>query len=1152
MKNKLLEVLSSLSEKTIKLLTSDVILRRGYEYYFQRKMVSLAWADADTTLLAYVRGTATYKVKIAYEDDFLVVCNCPAWHEDELCKHAACALLTLSNLLHNTPTDQQGNDFLRVLMAGGSSATERDQQVPIVLRILPEDSNRPYTNPSFGVAFYAQGQRLTETDFKPGSSFLRLMQRTFGLYNLERLLLQFLEEDHKLVHLEVATASGFVPVVYDTQPVTTKTFVTATGRERIELSCRIELEDKTVLDQLVRISPKLVCDLVGQRLLVVKEERPWSWAMRLIEQVEGSLGWSGGQATVLPEHQMLINPVEPLFSAISDPFPLASQDMNELVPLVFEELLRSKILRPLKFYEGEHATVPIKTIPDAWINGTVDQEKKAMRLEPAFMIGTMPASIFFHMIMTFIRGIDQWLRPWLRTKARRQMIIKGLFRLVNAQDRQQEKLTILQLIKEIKNSYDGYTGNSGLKEYFESFYKQLSDDRFEQIVVLNGQFHEISISYKRLWSVAGLLAQFFDEAVVDESSRQLCFMISLDQFYDKFYLFSALLAREGIELRFNRKRVETIKLRVSVDASRASESTWFDLAPHIEAEGIQLSEEQRMVLFARDGTIETADCIKILDPQSREMMALLAKIFQQGEDGKVVKQAKQIVQLPRLHILTLLELRKSGAEVKLAPDDERLIHELTNLASIEQMPLPQAFKGELRSYQKTGYSWFAFLYRNRFGACLADDMGLGKTIQVIAFLGGLKEQMIPSRCSISAPHLIVVPPTLVFNWQEELHKFYPDLRVYVYTGKSEEESFVGYDVVIVTYDRVRLDIDYLTALSFHTLILDEAQAVKNIYAARTAAIRQIKSVFTICLTGTPLENHLGEYHSIIDVAIPGLLPDYKNFMQAVQREDHAELIRKTKPFVLRRTKDTILKELPPKVESNMVLTMTEQQQKVYATTVAEVKRLIDEAYEIKTAAQAKVVALTAILRLRQICISPELIDPEKSYDSPKIDRVVSSLDELIQEGSAALVFSQFTKCLDLLEKALHKANILFYRIDGKTPMGQRKKIVEHFQSGRDGVSILLLSLKTGGVGLNLTRANYVFHIDPWWNPSVENQASDRAHRIGQQNTVFIERLIMHGTIEEKIMLLKEKKLKLFNEVVDQAEQKSSGLISKQDFDLLLS
>jgi SNF2 family DNA or RNA helicase len=667
-------------------------------------------------------------------------------------------------------------------------------------------------------------------------------------------------------------------------------------------------------------------------------------------------------------------------------------------------------------------------------------------------------------------------------------------------------------------------------------------------------YQQIIRNAVELWTAAPFVASLLNPAYFDANNRSRSpFTVPVAEFYAHISQVKNRLNAYGIELQLNNKRVELATADVSIEAPRSSNTDWLDVAPHIMADGIELTNKQREILFSNDGRIiETENCIKFFDPQSQEVLKILAAMFQLHGEGSNLVTKQEIIHIPRLRVLDLLALRAAGAKVTLSHDDEQLLERLTNFTKIEKIKLPKHFAGTLRDYQKDGYHWLAFLYKNRFGACLADDMGLGKTIQTIAFLGGIAEGIITNRSKDSRPHLIVVPPTLVFNWQHELTTFYPSLRVTAYTGPSKNKDFTHFDVVLTTYDRVRLDIDSLKEQQFHVLILDEAQAIKNIEAARTAAIRQLKSIFTISLTGTPLENHLGEYHSIIDIALPGLLPTYKNFMICVQQDTHGPFIKKTRPFVLRRTKDAVLGNLPDKVETNTFLTMAPKQQKIYATTIAEIKRLIDQAYSTKTAGQAHIIALTAILRLRQICISPQMLDMTKYAASPKIDYLSNSLENIIQEGNAALVFSQFTTCLDLIEKALKKAGLAYYRIDGKTTMANRRKIIESFQKNDAGKSILLLSLKTGGVGLNLTRANYVFHIDPWWNPAVENQASDRSHRIGQKNTVFVTRLIMHYTIEEKMMTLKEAKQKLFSEVMDQAENKIKNIISKKDFDLLLS
>jgi non-specific serine/threonine protein kinase len=263
------------------------------------------------------------------------------------------------------------------------------------------------------------------------------------------------------------------------------------------------------------------------------------------------------------------------------------------------------------------------------------------------------------------------------------------------------------------------------------------------------------------------------------------------------------------------------------------------------------------------------------------------------------------------------------------------------------------------------------------------------------------------------------------------------------------------------------------------------------------------------------------------------------------------IIRRTRPFVLRRTKEKILRELPPKIETDIYLDLTDRQKALYKKTVEQVRTKIDDAYRTKTQAQAQIIALTAILKLRQLCIAPQLLAPETEDFSPKIHFLMERLQELIEENHSALVFSQFTSFLDLLENDLQKQNIGYLRLDGSTQVGKRKKLIEKFQNG-EGPSIFLLSLKAGGQGLNLTKASYVFHLDPWWNPAVENQASDRAHRIGQKKTVTITRILMRHTIEEKMMALKKRKLDIYKAVMEEPTSGSKGLkITKSDFQFLL-
>lgn len=795
--------------------------------------------------------------------------------------------------------------------------------------------------------------------------------------------------------------------------------------------------------------------------------------------------------------------------------------------------------------------IPPHTKPVVAIHGVIDGKKQMVYLHPRTLIDEEEISLedqFFR----YIAKIDTHLSSWLRTKARRAKLIETMFALIGIKDLVIAHELIKEAAHELIHSYHGNVSESEVTNYLNLFYNKFLQHNQIQLIAHNTKFYHITLDYHYLWSPCKILYSLFQQCFVSELGKEPYFAVPTTLFYGTLMTLEKKAVEHNIQLSLGTKRIKTANLDIALDVSDKQSSDWFDLAPHILMHGVPLTDAQRQALFDGSNMIESADSIGIIDGQTREIIQLLASMFLPRGSG-TKRNLHQIEQLSRLRILDLIALRKGGVRVKLASQDEELLTGLSNFSSIEKLPIPEKFTGRLREYQKNGYSWLAFLYKHHFGACLADDMGLGKTIQVIAFLAGIAENIIKNRSKIKTPHLIIVPPTLVFNWQQELAKFYPDLRTHAYVGTGRKQTiFENYDVILTTYDTVRLDIQQLKDIMFHCIILDEAQTIKNIQSARTSAMRQLKGIFTISLTGTPLENHIGEYYSIIDIAVPGLLPSYKEFMSAAKKEMADLLIQKMNTFVLRRTKNVILHELPEKVESNIILEMTAKQQKIYATTVLEVKHTIDHAFNVKTGPQANIIALTAILRLRQICISPQLINPASSEDSPKIDYLIDALIEITEERDAALVFSQFTTCLDLVEKALKKADLAYYRIDGSTSMATRKKIVEAFQNNSDSTAILLLSLKTGGVGLNLTRAHYVFHIDPWWNPAVENQASDRAHRIGQKSTVFIMRLIMHHTIEEKIIALKEKKQKLFNSVMENTENKKTALITKNDFDLLLT
>jgi superfamily II DNA or RNA helicase len=603
------------------------------------------------------------------------------------------------------------------------------------------------------------------------------------------------------------------------------------------------------------------------------------------------------------------------------------------------------------------------------------------------------------------------------------------------------------------------------------------------------------------------------------------------------------LEEYGFGLFCDDKPVIPLRWDFSLDATRST-LDWFEIRPEIRCDGAMVDDEEFAMALKNGGFIDNGSSMRFLDEESGRVLAMFAEVRR--------KQKGDAVLIPRLQILDWLMLRKQGMEIRLSPEDERIMESLFSFEKIPPRPLPAGLKTELRHYQREGYAWLGFLYEHRFGACLADDMGLGKTIQAISLLAGLKEGRISARHGIESPHLVVVPPSILFNWENEFSRFYPGMKVTLYRGKERSTDFSGYDVVLTSFDIVRRDIEKLKEIFFHVMIFDEAQSVKNIKSDTTSAVRRLKGDFRLALTGTPVENHPGEYCSIMDLAVPGLLGDSAASLRKKGMENEGEIamiVRKTKPFVLRRSKQMIAGELPAKVETDIYLDLTPRQKALYTRTVAEVRKTVDDAYRDRTPGQARIIALTAILKLRQICLTTRLLLPEARENSPKIDFLIEHLRELMNEGHSVLVFSQFTSFLDIVEEEMASHRIKFCRLDGSTPVAERKKLVTDFQAG-DQPSAFLLSLKAGGRGLNLTRASYVFHLDPWWNPAVENQASDRAHRIGQTSKVNIIRLLMRHTVEEKMMALKEKKLRLYKALLEDAE--TGGMsVSKEDFYFLL-
>ncbi|MEZ6187488.1 MAG: SNF2-related protein [Planctomycetota bacterium] len=488
-----------------------------------------------------------------------------------------------------------------------------------------------------------------------------------------------------------------------------------------------------------------------------------------------------------------------------------------------------------------------------------------------------------------------------------------------------------------------------------------------------------------------------------------------------------------------------------------------------------------------------------------------------------------------------------AGEVELSAGWEALRARLAQARRVSTRP-PRGLKAELRPYQLEGVAWLERLATWGVGACLADDMGLGKTVQAIALLVARKKE---------GPALVVAPTSVGANWIRELGRFAPGLRALLYrdTERGEVHTELGPgDVVVVSYDLARIDLERLAPVAWGTLVFDEAQQVKNATTKTARALRQLSGGWRLALTGTPVENHLGELWSLFRLISPGVFGGWeafkRRFAEPIERDGdatrRAALARVIRPFVLRRTKAEVLRELPGRTDVQLDVELSPRELKLYEQTrLAAALELSTKGTKGKGDARFQILA--ALTKLRQLACHPRLVDASWEHGSAKLDAFLEVLDELRQGEHRALVFSQFTRHLALVREALEARGVSYLYLDGQTPARERQGLVDAFQAGEG--EVFLISLKAGGKGLNLTAADYVVHLDPWWNPAVEDQATDRAHRLGQQKPVTVYRLVTQGTVEAQILALHAQKRDLVAGVLDGSDR--AGKLSTDELIALI-
>ncbi|SFD53022.1 Superfamily II DNA or RNA helicase, SNF2 family [Spirosoma endophyticum] len=584
-------------------------------------------------------------------------------------------------------------------------------------------------------------------------------------------------------------------------------------------------------------------------------------------------------------------------------------------------------------------------------------------------------------------------------------------------------------------------------------------------------------------------------------------------------------------------------INVSIQEGR----DWFDIYAHVRFGefDIPFLKLRKLILNKKhEFTLPNGEIAVIPDAwftKYSELFGFIEHIDGPDADGQLVLQ--------KHHLALVQELERDNLATTVIT---RKLEGLRNFEEIESFPLPAHFNGTLRPYQHAGYDWMNFLRQYHFGGCLADDMGLGKTVMTLAMLQGQKE------AGILEPSLLVMPTSLLYNWELEAKKFTPDLRVMVYTGTYRDKNmaqFDNYDLILTSYGIVRIDIDLLSSYRFNYVILDESQAIKNPSSHITKAVMQLNTAYRLILTGTPLENSTMDLWSQMSFINPGLLGNQAFFRNEFQipiekRHDDSKIARLyslIKPFMLRRNKAQVATDLPAKVESVLYSEMTPDQEKQYEEAKSYYRNLILEHIEESGMAKSQMIVLQGLTKLRQIANHPRMVDADYEGDSGKLDDVLIRLDSAIIENHKVLVFSQFIKHLSVVRQYLKEKNIKYAYLDGSTI--DRQSQVKLFQTD-ESVKLFLISLKAGGLGHNLTAADYVFILDPWWNPAIEAQAVDRAHRIGQDKTVFTYKFIAKNTVEEKILSLQRAKQQLAGSLITTEENFMKSL-TKEDIMVLL-
>ncbi len=652
------------------------------------------------------------------------------------------------------------------------------------------------------------------------------------------------------------------------------------------------------------------------------------------------------------------------------------------------------------------------------------------------------------------------------------------------------------------------------------------DPTFKKVFMLSTKtFRKVFLSFLDSFNELGFKTSFYFK-----EDRKIVFQIPKNNLLEGIATFYQQLSPLKIPIFYDQQQIRTWKSTIRFERNK-EKLDWFQLDLVVSDDDLDVIKNAEIT----DNFLLSSKGLVLLSDEQKDLLRFMKRYTkfegEKKEQGKGLSRFGLFLQ--RSRIFELFELKRLGIEGALTREEEEFCENIMTMENMPQYDVDARYKDIARPYQLGGYNWLRFLYEHKFGACLADDMGLGKTLQTIMLLQTLKDRV--------KKILIICPVSILYNWKNELEKF-SDLTYSIYYG-DEREFKTDATVILTSYGLMKKEsFSTLQEDDFDILIFDEVQHLKNIRSLGANAARQLKAKFRICLTGTPVENDLSEFYNIMDLCVPGVWGDLGMIKSSSKNKNRLLARRTVKPFILRRTKDQVLKELPEKIENHVFLDFSPGEREVYNNKLNAVRANI-----ITPGAKRYGEVLKSLLEMRQLC----LWQKQPQFESTKIDFLMENLEQLVTEGHKTLVFSQFTTYLDMIENKIKVAGWKMARIDGSQTIKKRGEMVELFQNG--DAQIFLISLKAGGFGLNLTAASYIFLMDPWWNPAVERQAIDRAHRIGQENKLTVYRPIIKESVEEKVLILQQSKRELFRDLMaEDDDEYFSGKLNMDDFQHLLS